>query len=163
MAAYIKFDQVDGPCQIKDHEKWIVLESWGWDCERQVSAGNQIGLASGVAKFGIVSFKAPIGSATVTMFQMMCQGKHFSSVLIHCTKNTGKDDPEIWLKLKLEHVMVTKITQSVDEDENGDEVEIAFSQCEMKVKDQEADGSLSTKEVIFNYDVTTNSVGAGKG
>jgi len=160
MAAYMKFDGVDGPCEIDGHKTWIVLESWSWDAERMVSGGNQVGLASGVAKFGVLSFSAPIGSATVTMFQKMVQGQHFKDVLIDCTKSTGKEAPEVWLKLKLEHVLVTKIAQSVDEDENKDEIELVFSQVEMKVKDQEADGKLSSKEKIFYYDITKATTAA---
>jgi type VI protein secretion system component Hcp len=155
MAAYIKFDQVEGPCQIDKHEGWIVMDSWNWEAERQVSGGNQIGLASGVAKFGVLSFSAPIGSATVTMFNKMVAGQHFASVLVECTKNTGKEAPEVWLKLKLEHVLVTKIAQTVDEDENQDEIELSFSQVDLRVKDQLGDGTLdSKKEKIFIYDIT---------
>lgn len=157
MAAYIKFDGVDGPSEIKGHEKWIVLDNWGWGAERGVSAGNQIGLASGITKFEALNFTAPIGSASLIMFQKMVDGEHFPKVTIHCTKSTGEGAPKVWLRLDLEHVLVTKITQNVDEDENNDEVELAFSRLEMGIKNQKADGKLESKEYLFKYDLTKTS------
>lgn len=156
MAAYIFFTDVTGPCKIKDHEGWIVMNNWSWSATREVSGGNQIGLASGVAKFEALTFTAPIGSATMTMFKKMVGGQHFPEVIIHCTKSTGGEDPEVWLTLKLEHVLVTSIEQSVDEDENEDTVAITFSQIEMWIKDQDADGKLGN-QIDFIYDLTTAS------
>ena len=57
----------------------------------------------------------------------------------------------------MEHVLVTKITQNVDEDENNDEVELAFSRLEMGIKNQKADGKLESKEYLFKYDLTKTS------
>lgn len=161
MAAYIKFDGVTGTSIIADHVDWIVMNSWSWGAERDVSAGNQIGLASGVARFDRLAFSAPIGSATATMFGKMVGGQHFTSVMISCTKNTGGDKPEKWMDVKLSHVMVTKITQTVDEDENTDEIELAFTKVEMWIKDQLATGKLNEKGIDFVYDLTKATQGAG--
>jgi type VI secretion system secreted protein Hcp len=161
MAAYIKFEGVEGPSIIEGHEKWIVMESWNWGAERDVSGGNQVGLASGVARFDRLGFSAPIGSATITMFQKMVTGKHFPTVEIECTKSTGANKPEVWLTLKLEHVLVTKIAQTVDEDENQDEIEIAFSKLEMNIKDQDAAGTLDKSGKDFIYDITKAAIPGG--
>ena len=84
----------------------------------------------------------------------MLNGTHFDVVQIACTKNVGTTEPEAWLKLKLEHVLVTSITQSISEDEAGDEITLAFSQIEMTIADQKADGKLDT-EKEFIFDLTT--------
>lgn len=156
MAAYIHFsNKVEGPCEIKGHEKWIVMESWTWEATREVSGGNQIGMASGVAKFGALQFAAPVGSATIAMFIKMVAGQHFDLVQIECTKNTGALEPEVWLKLELEHVLVTKINQNVTEEEANDDIEIMFSQIKMNIKDQGGDGKLDKSGKDFVYDITT--------
>lgn len=155
MATYIHFsNDVEGPCQKKGHEGWIEMESWNWSCAREMSGGNQIGMASGIAKFEALSFSATIGSATIAMFQKMLYGVHFDVVQIECTKNVGTTEPEAWLKLKLEHVLVTSISQNIGEDEAGDEVNLTFSQLEMSIADQKKDGSLEA-EKTFMYDCTT--------
>ena len=91
MAAFIAFsNKVEGPCQKHDHVGWIELDSWNWSCAREMSGGNQVGWASGVAKFEVLEFTAPVGSATIAMFMKMLNGTHFETVTVHCTKNTGK-------------------------------------------------------------------------
>ena len=157
MASFIKFADVEGPCERHEHEGWIEVESWNWSAAREMSGGNQVGWASGVAKFEVLEFSAPLGSATATMYAKMMGGKHFDTVDIHCTKNTGEANPEVWLTLLLKHVLVTSISQEVGEDEATDSIALTFSQCEMTLKDQKADGSLDT-EVPFAYDVTTAKV-----
>ena len=157
MASYIKFDDVDGPCMKFEHEKWIEMESWNWSAAREMSGGNQVGWASGLAKFEVLEFSAPLGSATATMFTKMMGGKHFTTVDIHCTKNTGKTNPEVWFTLLLKHVLVTSISQEIGEDEATDSIALTFSECEMELKDQKADGTLDTGKP-FAYDVTAAEV-----
>lgn len=155
MATYIHFsNDVEGPCKKVGHEGWIEMESWGWSCAREQSGGNQVGLASGIAKFEALNFSATIGSATIAMFQKMLHGLHFDVVQIECTKNVGSTEPEAWLKLKLEHVLVTSISQSIGADEASDDIALAFSQLEMSIADQLKDGTLDT-EKTFTYDLTT--------
>jgi type VI secretion system secreted protein Hcp len=155
MATYIHFsNDVEGPCKKAKHEGWIEMESWSWGCARELSGGNQVGLASGIAKFESLTFNATIGSATIAMYQKMLHGLHFDTVLIECTKNVGTTEPEPWLKLKLEHVLVVSINQSIDADTAADDIALAFSQLEMSIADQKTDGTLDT-EKTFTYDLTT--------
>jgi type VI protein secretion system component Hcp len=158
MASYIKFAEVDGPCEQHDHETWIQMESWNWSAAREMSGGNQVGWASGLAKFEVLEFSAPIGSATATMFMKMLSGKHFETVDIECTKNTGETNPEVWLRLNLHHVLVTSISQEIGEDEASDSIALTFSQCEMTIHDQAADGTLDASGVPFGYDVTVAKI-----
>lgn len=152
MAAYIHFsDSVEGPCTVEGHKGWIILESWNWSCAREQSGQQQLGQASGVAKFEPLGFNATIGSATIPMFQKMLQGVHFSEVNIECTKNTGAPTPEVWLSVKLEHVLVISISQSIDEDTAADDITLQFSKVEMSIADQGEDGKLKAKKT-FKYD-----------
>lgn len=161
MAAFIHFsNDVEGPCMRHDHEKWIEMESWNWSCAREMSGGNQVGWASGVAKFEVLEFTAPIGSATIAMFMKMLNGTHFDKVQIHGTKNTGKDEPEVWLELVLDHVLVTSISQEIGEDEAQDTIALTFSQLHMLISDQDAKGKLETAKE-FKYDVTTAKIPGG--
>lgn len=158
MAAFIHFsNEVKGPCIKHEHEGWIELDSWNWSCAREMSGGNQVGWASGVAKFEVLEFTAPVGSATIAMFMKMLNGTHFDNVKVHCTKNTGKDEPEVWLDLRLEHVLVTSISQDVSEEEANDTIALTFSQLHMLISDQKADGKLETAKE-FKYDVTAAKI-----
>ena len=158
MAALIYFsDDVKGPCMRAGHEGWIEMESWNWSCAREMSGGNQIGWASGIAKFDILEFTAPICSATIAMFLKMLKGTHFANVDIHCIKNVGQEEPEKWLELKLEHVLVTNISQDIGEEEAADTVQLTFSKVHMLIGDQKADGTLETAKE-FKYDVTAAKV-----
>jgi len=155
MAAYIHFsNSVTGPCEVEEHKGWIVLESWGWSCAREQSGQNQVGLASGVAKFEPLTFNASIGSATVAMYQKMIFGTHFDDVIIHCTKNTGGVIPEVWMKLELKHCLVTSISQAIDEDTAADDVALTFSSFELSIADQKGDGKLDTPKK-FAFDLVT--------
>jgi type VI protein secretion system component Hcp len=158
MAAFIHFsNKVEGPCEKFEHEGWIEMESWSWSCAREMSGGNQVGWASGVAKFEVLEFTAPIGSATIAMFMKMLNGTHFDNVLIHGTKNTGKDEPEVWMDLRLDHVLVTSISQEIGEDEATDTIALTFSQLHMLVSDQDAEGKLEAPKE-FKYDVTVAKI-----
>ena len=158
MAAFIDFsNDVKGPCIKFEHVGWIELESWSWSCAREMSGGNQVGWASGVAKFEVLEFTAPIGSATIQMFMKMLNGTHFDTVVIEGVKNTGEKHPEVWLKLELKHVLVTSISQDVQEEEANDSIALTFSQLHFNLADQKADGSLD-KMKDFKYDVTTAKI-----
>jgi type VI protein secretion system component Hcp len=157
MAEYIWFTGITGPCAKASHEGWIEVTNWGWNCAREASGGNQIGLASGIAKFENLHFEATIGSATIAMFQKMLNGTHFDEVKIECTKNTGGAEPEAWMKVTLKHVLVMSVEQSVESDTANDTVNLSFSQCNVKIADQKGDGSLDT-EKEFSYDLTTAKV-----
>jgi len=154
MATYIHFDDVEGPCQKVGHEGWIEMEDWTWTAAREMSGGNQIGLASGIPKFEGLSFNATIGSATIAMWQKMLFGTHFGEVLIEATKSVGTEEPEAWLKLRLEHVLVVSIEQSISADEASDAITLSFSKIHMEIADQLGDGSLDTAKE-FDYDLTT--------
>lgn len=155
MAAYIHFsNDVKGPCTIKEHEGWIILDSWNWSCAREQSGLQQLGQASGVAKFEPLGFNASIGSATIPMFQKMLNGTHFDEVKVECTKNTGGKIPEVWLSITLKHVLVISISQSVDEDTAADDISLQFTHVEMSIADQKKDGKLDTPKK-FIYDVLT--------
>jgi len=157
MAEYIWFDGITGPCMKEDHVGWIEMTNWGWSCAREASGGNQIGLASGIAKFENLHFEATIGSATIALFQKMLNGTHFPIVKLDCTKNTGGAKPESWMKVELKHVLVMMVEQSLESDTANDTVNLSFSQVNVKIADQKEDGSLDT-EKEFSYDLTTAKV-----
>jgi len=155
MSQYIWFEGITGPCRKANHEGWIEMENWGWSCAREASGGNQVGLASGIAKFESLHFTASIGSATIEMFKRMLKGTHFPNVKIECMKSTGADDgkPEVWMKVYMKHVLVMSVEQDVSMDENNDNVNLSFSQVHVMIADQKDDGTLDT-EKEFKYDLT---------
>ncbi len=153
MAQYIWFKDVTGPCDKAQHEGWIEMTNWGWNCAREASGGNQIGLASGIAKFENLHFEATIGSATIAMFKKMLNGTHFDEVKIECTKSTGSAEPEVWMKVYMKHVLVMGVEQSVGSDEANDTINLSFSQVHVLIADQGSDGTLEA-EKEFKYDLT---------
>jgi type VI protein secretion system component Hcp len=153
MSQYIWFEDIKGPCVKAKHEGWIEMENWGWSCAREASGGNQVGLASGIAKFESLHFTASIGSATIEMFRRMLKGTHFKNVKIECTKSTGEGKPEVWMKVYMKHVLVMGVEQDVNMDDNSDTVNLSFSQVHVMIADQKADGTLDS-EKEFKYDLT---------
>lgn len=155
MSIYIKFQDVTGPCKREDHKGWIEMESWSWSCAREQSKGNQLGHAAGVAKFEALEFSAPIGSATMVMWSKMMKGEHFPTVTIHAIKSVhGEGTPKPWMKVELQKVMVTSISQEVSEDDDSDTIAIVFGEVKMELADQDEDGKLM-KEIKFEHNCIT--------
>jgi type VI secretion system secreted protein Hcp len=106
MAAYIKFDGIDGECQEKDHDKWVELHSFSNPAHK--GGGGQTGSSrvQGVTVFEDIQGSKNSDKTTPKLLKAMAEGKSFDKVQIHVTVHTD-DGPKTIMEYELKHVVIS--------------------------------------------------------
>ncbi len=107
MAAYIKFDGVDGEAQDKDHKNWSDLLSFG---QGMVQPGG--GSTGPTRRRGDVivedfSCVKELDKASPKIAESVCNGKIYPKVEIHVTASTTDEGRKTYYAYELKNVMVT--------------------------------------------------------
>lgn len=107
MAAYIKFDGVDGECKDKDHKSWSDIESF------QQGLSQPGGGATGAARRrgDVVMHDVVIGKqldkSSPKLAEAVCNGKVFPKVEIHLTASYTDEGRKTYLAYELKNVLVS--------------------------------------------------------
>ncbi len=78
MAAYIKFDGIDGECLDKDHKKWIDLESAGHVLSRPRGGSTGVARARGDVIFEDLQCTKLLDKSSPKIAEAVAKGKVFS-------------------------------------------------------------------------------------
>jgi type VI secretion system secreted protein Hcp len=106
MAAYIKFDGIDGEVTEKDHDKWVEVSSFSNSAHK--GGGGQTGSqrVAGVTIFEDINLSKNSDKTTPKLLKAMAEGKSFDKVLLHVTVTTDSG-PQTIVEYELKHVYVT--------------------------------------------------------
>jgi type VI secretion system secreted protein Hcp len=144
MDTYLKLDGVNGESTRKGFEKQIEIYSFSWGAANPVNIGTGTG-GAGASKVSISSFNImkKTDSASPSMFQNCCSGKHYPKALVTLNK-AGGDNAVDFLKYEFTEVFVESIqwSGSAGGDETPSEsVSFAFSSVNITYTPQKDDGS----------------------
>ena len=140
MAAYIKFDGVDGESLAKGHEKWSDLHSFSQVVHK--SGGGQTGAARrrGTVLLDDVRCTKLLDKSSPKIAEAVCLGKVFPKVEIHVKTSTTNSGRETFYKYELKNVMVTSYDVSGgDQDKpienfslNFEEIKVTYTEMDEK-------------------------------
>ena len=142
MAAYIKFDGVDGEEQDKDHKNWTPITSFSQALHKQGSGATSTARRRGDTVFEDVVVTKLIDKSTPKIAEAVAKGKVFPKVEIHVTASYTDSGRVTYYAYELKDVLVTSYHISGSSDDkpmenislNFEEIKVTYTECDNKGK-----------------------------
>lgn len=146
MAAYIKFDGVDGEALDQGHEKWSDILSFGQSLQQPGSAATGPTRRRGDVILDDIQVTKELDKASPKIAEAVCKGKVFPKVEIDLTASYTDAGRVTYFKYELKNVLVTSYGISgsgQSEDVPTEDFSLNFE--EIKVTYNEADSQGKSK------------------
>ena len=140
MAAYIKFDGVDGEAQDKDHNAWSDILSFSQGISQPGGAATGATRRRGDAVMDDITVVKELDKASPKIAESVCKGKVFPKIEIHLTASYTDAGRVTYYAYELKNALVTAYSISgsgQSEDVPTEQVSLNFE--EIKVTYTEAD------------------------
>jgi len=144
MAAYIKFDGVDGEAQDKDHKGWSDVASFGQGLHQPGGSATGATRRRGDVIMDDIAVSKELDKASPKIAEAVCKGKVFPKVEIHLTASYTDSGRVTYYAYELKNVLVTSYNiggsgQSEDvpmEDFslNFEEIKVTYTEADSKGK-----------------------------
>ena len=112
MAAYIKFDGIDGESKAKGHEKWTDLESFSQVIHKAGAGATGAARRRGTILHEDLQCSKLLDKSGPKIAEAVCLGKVFPKVEIHCKSSAVNSGRETFYKYELKNVMVCSYSVS---------------------------------------------------
>ena len=112
MAAYIKFDGVDGECQDKDHKNWSAVESVSQGLHKPGGGATGATRRRGDVVLEDITVVKELDKSGPKLQEAVCNGKVFPKVEIHFTATYTDAGRVTYLAYELKNVQVTSYSLS---------------------------------------------------
>ena len=140
MAAYIKFDGVEGEAQDKDHKAWSDLASFGQGMTQPGRGATGPTRRRGDVVLDDIVCSKELDKASPKIAESICKGKVYPKVEIHCTASTTDAGRVTYFAYELKNVMVTSYNLSgsgqsedvpmEDFSLNFEEIKVTYTECD---------------------------------
>ncbi len=140
MAAYIKFEGVDGEAQDKDHKGWSDLGSFQQGITQPGRSATGPTRRRGDVVMDDVVCTKELDKASPKLAESICKGKVFPKVEIDCTASTTDAGRVTYYRYELKNAMVTSydISGSGQAEEvpmetfslNFEEIKVTYTECD---------------------------------
>ena len=107
MAAYIKFDGVDGEAQDKDHKGWSDLASFQQGISQPGRGATGATRRRGDVVLDDIQCTKELDKSSPKLAESICKGKIYPKVTIHLTASTTDAGRVTYYAYELKNVMVT--------------------------------------------------------
>jgi type VI secretion system secreted protein Hcp len=144
MAAYIKFDGVDGEAQDKNHKNWSDLASFGQAIHQPGGASTGPTRRRGDVILDDISCSKELDKASPKIAEAVCKGKVFPKVEIELTASYTDAGRVTYYRYELKNVLVTSynVSGSGQSDEvpmedfslNFEDVKVTYTENDNKGK-----------------------------
>ncbi len=146
MAAYIKFDGVDGEAQDKDHKGWSDIASFGQGLNQPGGAATGATRRRGDVVMDDISISKELDKASPKIAEAICKGKVFPKVEIQLTASYTDAGRVTYYAYELKNVLITSYNiggSGQSEDVPMEDFSLNFE--EIKVTYTEADSQGKKK------------------
>jgi type VI secretion system secreted protein Hcp len=169
--AFIQFRKEDGGQAPGESQQighlgsggWIEIGDWSWDVEAEASHLKGTGAAVGKPSAGVLSFSHYYDKSSPVLMQFIVKGTHFKYARIDMLKQTGKEQPELFLQFGFKNVFITKVASKGGEDGAvTQDVEFVCKEVALAYKRQNNKGTLEAAK-FFNWNIAemTDSTDGG--
>ncbi|MEZ6117683.1 MAG: type VI secretion system tube protein Hcp [Pirellulaceae bacterium] len=107
MAAYIKFDGVDGESLDKDHSKWSDIQSFSQGMHQPGASATGAARRRGDVIIDAFHVSKELDKASPKLAEAICKGKVFPKVEIHLTGSTSDSGRTTYYAYELKNVLVS--------------------------------------------------------
>jgi type VI secretion system secreted protein Hcp len=140
MAAYIKFDGVDGESLAKGHEKWSDLLSFSQVVHKIGSGATGAARRRGTPVMEDLQCTKLLDKSSPKLAEAVCNGKVFPKVEIHLKTASTDSSRETYYKYELKDVMVTAYNVSGGSQDkpmesfslNFEEIKVTYTEIDAK-------------------------------
>jgi type VI secretion system secreted protein Hcp len=140
MAAYIKFDGVDGEAQDKDHKGWSDLLSFSQGLHQPGGGSTGPTRRRGDVILDDITAVKELDKASPKLAESMCKGKVYPKVEIHLTASFTDTGRVTYYAYELKNVLVTSYSiggsgqaEDVPTEEfsiNFEEIKVTYTECD---------------------------------
>jgi type VI secretion system secreted protein Hcp len=142
MAAYIKFDGVDGESKADKHEKWSDLESFGQGIHKAGSGATGAARRRGTVLLDDIQCTKLMDKSSPKIAEAVCLGKVFPKVNIHVMTSTTGTGREPYYQYELINVMVTSYqVTGGDQDKPHETFSLNFEEIKVTYTEMDEKGS----------------------
>jgi type VI secretion system secreted protein Hcp len=132
MAAYIKFDGIDGEVVEKDHDKWVELTSFSNGLTKSGAGNTGSQRVQGVTIFEDIHCSKNSDKTTPKLLKAMAEGKSFPKVQIHVTTTTDTG-PQVIMAYELKDVYVTSYNiNGMGESRPGENMSLNYEEIKIE-------------------------------
>jgi type VI secretion system secreted protein Hcp len=155
MAAYIKFDGVDGESKDKDHNGWSDLASFGQGLHQPGGSATGATRRRGDVIMNDISCSKELDKASPKIAESICKGKVFPKVEIDLTASYTDAGRQTYFRYELKNVLVTSYNVGgTGQSESVPMEDFALNFEEIKVTYTENDSKGKKKgQVEYNWKV----------
>lgn len=140
MAAYIKFDGVEGEAQDKDHKGWSDLETFSQAITQPGRSATGAARRRGDVILGDIQCTKELDKASPKLAEAVCKGRVFPKVEIHLTASYTDAGRVTYYAYELKNVLVTSYTisgagqsEQVPTEQfslNFEEIKVTYTECD---------------------------------
>jgi type VI secretion system secreted protein Hcp len=144
MAAYIKFEQMDGEAQDKDHKGWSDLLSFSQGLTQPGGGATGPTRRRGDVIVEDVQCVKELDKASPKIAEAVCKGKVFPKVEIHLTASYTDAGRQTYYAYEMKNVLVTSYNISGDGQSesvptenfslNFEEIKVTYTECDNQGK-----------------------------
>ena len=155
MAAYIKFDGIDGECQDKDHKAWSDLLSFNQAMHKAGGGQTSTARRRGDVVLEDIVVRKLVDKSSPKLAEAVCNGKVFPKVEIHVSATYTDSGRTTYYAYELKNVMVSsyQVEGNSSDDTPTDSFSLNFE--EIKCTYTECDNAGKKKgNVEYNWKVS---------
>ena len=144
MAAYIKFDGVDGEAQDKDHKGWSDILSFGQGVRQPGGGSTGATRRRGDVILDDISVTKELDKSSPKIAESVCKGKVYPKVEIHLTASYTDAGRQTYYAYELKNTLVTSYnisgsgqSESVPTEDlsmNFEEIKVTYTECDSNGK-----------------------------
>jgi len=155
MDQFIKFDGIKGESKDSKHATDIDVLAWSWGASNSASFGQGQGGGAGKVNIQDLSITKYVDSASPTLLQMCCNGKHIKDANLFVRKMG--EHPLEYIKITLTDVIVSSISTggSGGEDRLTENISLAFAKVKFVYTPQDDKGAASPA-ITSGWDLLKN-------
>lgn len=141
MAAYIKFDGIDGESQHKDHKGWSDLFSFSQMLHKPGSGGTGAARRRGSVVLEDLQCSKQLDKSSPKLAESVCKGKVFPKVEIEVTVSTTDAGQETYYRYELKNVLVSSYSvQGTSQDVPGESFSLNFEEIKVTYTEMDSKG-----------------------
>ncbi|MCA9158060.1 MAG: type VI secretion system tube protein Hcp [Planctomycetales bacterium] len=142
MAAYIKFDGVDGESQHKDHKGWSDLLSFSQMVHKPGAGGTGAARRRGSVMLEDIQCAKLLDKSSPKLAESVCKGKVYPKVEIEVTASTTDAGQEVYYRYELKNVLVSSYAVTGGSQDkpaenfslNFEEIKVTYTETDSKGK-----------------------------
>lgn len=153
---FLYLDGIEGESVDNVHAGKIDIYSWSWGGANAGTTHVATGGGAGKASFGNLDVMKNVDKSTPTLWKKMSNGSHIATGTLIIRK-AGGDDPLEYLKIEMERILVSSLTESgAQGDTLTESLSLNFGAYKIIYTPQSAEGTAEA-EVEHGWDIAKNT------